>query len=128
MNNEEGMSYIEVRRSFRLVGFLARYLVFIDGVWVGGTKTGRFVKFSVQAGNHTVKIWKHSGRMSSNSIETKLAPGETASFLCGSNPSAILDMIFGGPRHYLDSVKDVISEGGVVTDGIVLTATTNSAK
>jgi hypothetical protein len=121
-------SYIEVRRSLRVVGFLARYLVFIDGVSVGGTKTGKFVKHSVDAGNHTVKIWKHSGRMSSNLIETSLAPGQTISLVSRSNPSAIFDTFLGGPRHYVDSLRDVIAEGGAVKDGIALTVITRTAR
>jgi hypothetical protein len=113
-------SFIEVRRSFRPVGFLARYLVFIDGVSLGEAKTGSFVKFAVPPGNHEVQIWNRAMRMCSDSVAISIAAGQTATFVCRSKPSTIADTMLGGPRHYRDSIKEVKRDGYVVNGGIAL--------
>ncbi len=124
MSNEESAensgTNIQVRRTFRPVGLLARYMVFIDGVSVGQAKTGKFVKFSVPPGNHEVQIWNRAMRMCSDSVAISISSGQTATLTCRSNPSAIADTMLGGPRHYLDSMKEVIREGFVVKEGIAL--------
>ena len=116
-------SSVEVRRSFRVVGFLARYLVFIDGVVVGQTKTGSFVKFSVPAGSHEIQIWNRAMRMCSDSVAIELTAGQTVSFVCRSNPGAVLGLSFSfprGPSRYMDSMREVRRDGCVVKGGIAL--------
>jgi len=117
---EDAGTHVEVRRKFRPVGFLARYLVLIDGVSVGEAKTGKFVKFSVLPGNHEIQIWNRAMRMCSESVFFSLAAGQTATFMCRSNPSVIADTMLGGPRHYLDSIREVKREGYVVKGGIAV--------
>jgi len=49
-------SSIEVRRSFRMMGFLAKYFDFNDGASVGEAKRRSFAKFAVPPGRHGVVI------------------------------------------------------------------------
>ena len=63
--------------------------VFIDGVWVGDIPQGKSVRFDVQPGHHTLKIWSHRGAYCSDEVELDAAPSSVHFYECQARPLAL---------------------------------------
>src|SRR5271170_5343183 len=107
-----GQAVIEVTRRRPVFAGIASigWRVFIDGVWVGEAPMGKTVRFSVDPGRHTVKIWSHRGASCSNELELDVVVDTVRSLSCGPNPQPFgLNQL---PAQ-INVIRKLFKDGGV---------------
>ena len=117
----EQRATIQISRGHRLYqGVGAKWLVFIDGVWVGkapNSLQGRVVTFTITAGSHIVKIWSKHGASCSNELALDLVSETTRRLICDVNPVPL--GIQNLPKQ-LTLIRNVFRDGGIAKGAIVL--------
>jgi hypothetical protein len=113
------------RKQLKLIGLIGnRWVVFIDGVWVGKASKGRTVQFDVLPGRHKVKICYRGGKAGSNELELELAPGTNRSLTCEIDIEIWKNLFRGGlvarNRTQINFLRKFVSDGWITKDAIVL--------
>jgi len=106
------------------MGIALAWDVFVDDAWMGACKNGRKIRFQVQPGLHTFKVWTQRRKACSNDLRIDVQPGPVRHLQCRMNKAQFYAGLWGsyGQRWaYQKQLRPQISEaGGVNQEGILL--------
>jgi len=126
--SNENHAELEVtrRRRFYLGALGPRWVVFLDGVWIGNAPRGKTARFSATPGTHKVTVWARGGGTCSNDLELEFQAGKTYRLTCDVNVDRWRSLFARqGPisrmQNQVGTVVRIAQDGWINKGGIVLT-------